>query len=79
VIAEFRTVYGDRVDNRTMDLAFIGGLVHLACHFGLGILGHSPTIARLPGDDRDKHAAAEAELAWWINTVSDALERSSPL
>ena len=77
VIADFRALYGDRVDQRAMDLAFIGGLAHLACHFGLGIVGRSPTIARLTGDDAAKRAAAEAELSWWVRTVGDALERQS--
>lgn len=78
VIADFRTLYGDRVDQRAMDLAFIGGLVHLRCHFGLGVLGRSPTMARLTGDETSNRAAAKAELSWWIRTVGAALERSSP-
>lgn len=79
VIAEFRALYGDRVDDRVMDLAFIGGLAHLGCHFGLGILGRSPTMARLTGDEAYKRAAAETELSWWIRAVEDALERSPPI
>lgn len=79
VVADFRRLYGDRVSDQAMDLAFIGGLVHLACHFGLGLLGHSPTIGRLGGDEGAKRAAATDELAWWIGTVEAALERSWPV
>ena len=79
VIADFRSLYGDRVDDRTMDLAFVGGLVHLGCHFGLGLLGHSPTISHLPGDAAAKRAAAEEELTWWLRKVEDALGRVSPI
>jgi len=51
VVDDSRDLYRDRVDDRTMDPAFIGGLVHLAGHFGLGLLGHSPTLGRLGGDE----------------------------
>lgn len=78
VIASFREIYGDRVDDRAMDLAFIGGFVHLGCHFGLGILGRSPTVARLTGDDDTKRAAAAAELSWWTREVERALNTWSP-
>lgn len=78
VVAAFRAIYGDRVSDRDMDLAFIGGFVHLGCHLGLGMLGRSPTLARLDGDDARKHAAARDELAWWVRSVERALETWSP-
>lgn len=79
IVADFRGLYGDRMDERTMDVAFIGGFVHLGCHFGLGLLGRSPTMARLPGGEAAKRAAADAELSWWVRIVEKALERSSLL
>jgi hypothetical protein len=79
VVADFRAIYGDRVDDRAMDLAFIGGFVHLGCHLGLTLLGRSPTMARLGGDEATNRAGAEAELSWWIRQVDQALERSSPI
>lgn len=74
----FREVYGDRVDDRAMDVAFIAGFVHLGCHLGLNLLGRSPTMARLHGTADEKRAAAEAELAWWVERVELALETWSP-
>lgn len=79
VVSDFRSLYGDRVGDRTMDLAFVGGLVHLGCHFGLGLLGHSPTISHLPGDAAAKRAAAEEELDWWLRKVEDSLGKVSPI
>jgi len=78
VLADFRDLYEDRFDERALQLSIIGGFVHLACHFGLGILGRSPTMARLEGDDEVKRASAEAELSWWVEKVATALETWSP-
>jgi hypothetical protein len=78
VVSMFRDLYGDHVDDRAMDLAFIGGFVHLGCHLGLSLLGRSPTMARLQGSDEAKRAAAQAELAWWLSRVQRALDTWSP-
>ena len=77
VIADFLALYGDGVDERAMDLAVVGGFVHLGCHLGLGMLGRSPTMSHLPGDQAAKRAAADAELWWWLRAVDTALERIS--
>jgi hypothetical protein len=68
VVDEFRTCSGDRFDQRALDLAMIGGLVHLAAHLGLGILS----------DDEAQRAAGHEALAWWTRTVERALETCSP-
>jgi hypothetical protein len=78
VLADFRALYVDRFDERALQLAIIGGFVHLGCHFGLNLLGRSPTMARLTGDEDVKRAAAASELAWWVDKVDTALEVWSP-
>lgn len=70
VIADFRALYGHRLDERTLDLALIGGLVQLGCYPVLGVV--------LGGGDAAR-ATAVGELAWWTATVGRALERSSPI
>ncbi len=69
VIADFRSLYGDRFDQRAMELALIGGVVQLGCHFTLPIA---------LGGGEEARSAARAELAWWIPKVAAALERWSP-
>jgi hypothetical protein len=68
VIAEFRSAYGDRFEQRALDLGLIGGLLHLAAHLGLGILT----------DDESRRAEATNALSWWTATVRRALETWSP-
>jgi hypothetical protein len=70
VVADFRGLYGDRWDERAMELALIGGFVQLGCHFTLPIA--------LGGGD-EARAAARAELEWWIPKVGAALEKWSPV
>ena len=70
VVAEFRSLYGDRHDEKALELALIGGFVQLGCHFTLPIA--------LGGGD-EARAAAHAELAWWTPKVAAALEKWSPV
>lgn len=78
VLDDFRAIYGDRHDERALQLAFVGAFVHLGCHFGLNLVGGSPTMARLSGSYDAKRAAAEDELSWWTEKVDRALETWSP-
>ena len=70
VIADFRGLYGDRFDERALQLALIGGLVQLGTYFVLDWV--------LKGGDAER-ASAMSELAWWTNTVAAALETWSPI
>ena len=69
IVDMFRELYGDRYEERTLQLALIGGLVHLGAHIGLGFLS---------ADDDAKRAAAEEDCAWWTEKVTRALEVWSP-
>ena len=53
-----------------MELAIIGGLVQLGCHF---------TLPSALGGGDEARAAARTELEWWIPKVAAALERWSPV
>lgn len=66
VVADFRSLYGDRFDEKALELALIGGLVQLGCNFALPIV--------LGGGD-DARAVARRRLSWWIPKVSGALEK----
>ncbi|HUP86913.1 MAG TPA: phosphotransferase [Acidimicrobiales bacterium] len=68
VIVEFRAAYGDRFEQRALDLGLIGGLLHLAAHQGLMLLT----------DDERRRAEARDHLSWWVTTVRRALETWSP-
>jgi hypothetical protein len=70
VVADFRSLYGERFDERAFELALIGGFVQLGCHFVL-------PIATGGGDEA--RAAAQAELEWWTPRVAAALEKHSPV
>jgi Ser/Thr protein kinase RdoA (MazF antagonist) len=70
VISDFRALYGERFDERAMDLALIGGLVQLGCNFTLPIA---------LGRGAEAVAAAKAELEWWTAKVAAALEKWSPV
>jgi hypothetical protein len=70
VIADFRTLYGEHLDEKALDLALIGGLVQLGCH---------PVLEVVLGGGDAARAAAVGELAWWTTTVERALERWSPI
>ena len=70
VVADFCSLYGDRFDQKAMELALIGGFVQLGCHFTLPIA--------LGGGD-EARAAASAELEWWTPKVAAALETWSPV
>jgi hypothetical protein len=70
VIADFRALYGDRFDETALQLALIGGMVQLGCHFVLDLVLHG-------GDDARQSAVSE--LAWWTAKVSAAFETWSPV
>jgi hypothetical protein len=68
VIAEFRGHYGDRFEERALQLALIGGLVQLGSYFGLLIIS----------DNEEQIAATKSDLSWWTATVDKAFETWSP-
>lgn len=70
VIADFRSLYRDYFDETALQLALIGGLVQLGCHFVLDVV--------LRGGDAER-VSAMSELAWWTRTVATALETWSPV
>lgn len=70
VIAEFRSLYGDRFDDRALQLALIGGLVQLGCFLVLDIVRDGGDAAR---------ATALPEVTWWAAAVAAALETWSPI
>lgn len=67
VVADFRALYGDRVDDRSMDLALVGGLVQLGCHIVLDVVLHGTEEAM----DTARH-----EMAWWSAQAARAFERT---
>ena len=69
IVDTFRELYGDRFEERALQLALIGGLVHLGAHIGLGFVS---------ADDDAKLAAAKEDCAWWTENVTRALEVWSP-
>jgi aminoglycoside phosphotransferase (APT) family kinase protein len=68
LVEDFRELYGERFEQRALDLALIGGFVQLAAHIGIGFLG----------DDQTQRALALEELEWWTRRVERALETWSP-
>ncbi|MGH2945321.1 MAG: phosphotransferase [Solirubrobacteraceae bacterium] len=70
LVADFRSLYGDRFDQKAMELALIGGFVQLGCHFTLPIA---------LGGGEEARATASAELEWWTPKVAAALEKWSPV
>lgn len=69
VIADFRVLYGDGFDERAMQLALIGGMVQLGPNPVLDLVLHGTEEAR---------TAATAQLSWWTEKVSHALQTWSP-
>lgn len=69
VVSDFRSLYGERFDEKALQLALIGGFVQLGCHFVLPIA---------LGGGEQARAAASAELEWWTPKVASALEACSP-
>jgi Ser/Thr protein kinase RdoA (MazF antagonist) len=70
VIADFRVLYGDRFEETALQLALIGGMVQLGCHFVLDWV--------LKGGDAER-ASTLAELDWWTRAVATALDTWSPI
>jgi len=70
VIGDFRGLYGDRFDEKALQLALIGGMVQL---------GPNPVLDLvLKGGDAER-AAAMSQLSWWTARVATALETWSPV
>jgi hypothetical protein len=69
VIADFRALYGDRFDETALQLALIGGMVQLGCHFVLDLV--------LAGEAHRESTVRE--LDWWTTKVATALESWSPI
>jgi hypothetical protein len=65
IVEAFRELYGERFEERALQLALIGGLVHLGAHIGLGFVS---------ADDDSKLGAAKEDCAWWTRRVAQALE-----
>ena len=61
VISDFRAPYGERFDEKAMELARIGGLVQFGCNFTLPIA---------LGRGEEAVAAAKAELDCWTPKVA---------
>jgi hypothetical protein len=70
VVSDFRSLYGERWDEKAMELALIGGLVQL------GVPLHPADRAGRRGRGAGRGAW---ELAWWTPKVTAALERWSPV
>ena len=70
IITDFRVLYGDRFDERALQLALIGGMVQLGPNPVLDLVLHGREEAR---------ASAIAQLSWWTRKVSVAFETWSPI
>ena len=70
VIADFSELYGDRFDETALQLALIGGMAQLGCHFVLDLVLVGGEAAR---------ASTMRELDWWTTKVATALETWSPI
>ena len=69
VVADFRELSGDRLDDTALHLSLLGGLVQLGSHFGLAM-----TFA----EDEAGRAWARDEFAWWTRRAEEALAIWSP-
>ena len=65
VIADFRALYGGRLDERALQLALIGGMVQL---------GPNPVLDFVLHGTEEARASAVAQLTWWTEKVAHALE-----
>jgi len=70
VIADFRLLYGDRFDERALQLALIGGMVQL---------GPNPVLDFVLHGREESRTSAIEQLNWWIEKVSVAFETWSPI
>ncbi len=70
VVAEFRRLYGDRLDERAFQLAIIGGMVQL---------GPNPVLGYVLKGSESARASAVEQLSWWTDKVAIALETWSPI
>ena len=69
VIADYRRAEGPRVNERALDLALIGALVHFGWRRALWVTENS---------DPDLRAWAADELGWWVRRVRRAFDTWSP-
>jgi Ser/Thr protein kinase RdoA (MazF antagonist) len=67
ITADFRAAAGDRVGDEDLALGLISGLVMYGWVFGHSALVHP---------DPAERDWAEAELAWWLPRVAEALDRT---
>lgn len=70
IIADFRILYGDRFDERALQLALIGGMVQL---------GPNPVLDFVLNGREEARTSAIAQLSWWTEMVSVAFETWSPI
>ena len=70
IISDFRILYGDRFDERALQLALIGGMVQL---------GPNPVLDFVLHGREEARASAIAQLSWWVRKVSVAFETWSPI
>ncbi len=69
VIAHFQALYGDRFDERALQLALIGGMVQL---------GPNPVLDLVLSGRDEARASAASQLSWWTEKLSAAFETWSP-
>jgi hypothetical protein len=70
IIDDFRAIWGDRHDERALQLALIGSMVEY---------GWSRAYWLAASEDETWRSWARAELAWWVPVVRRALEVWSPI
>lgn len=70
MIEDFRSIYGDRLEEAALQMSLIGSLVQIG-----GLLGFWIVNAK----DDGARAMRKAELAWWAATVERALHVWSPI
>lgn len=70
VIADFQVLYGDRFDDRALQLSLIGGMVQL---------GPNPVLDLVLNGRDEARASAVSQLSWWTEKLSVALETWSPI
>jgi phosphotransferase family enzyme len=69
VISDFRSLHGDRFDERALQLALIGGLLQVAPVLGISII---------EGQDESRRRSLITQLSWWDEAVREALKTWSP-
>jgi hypothetical protein len=70
LLDDFRTVCGERHDERALRLALIGGLVEM---------GWNKAMKVVDAPDEARRTRVAADLDWWVRRVREALETWSPV